>query len=67
MVRLRRTNIEGHHRVTLALLGLQVLKAGEFVNESLHETREGIRTFLGGRHHENLKLRVTEQQPAHEG
>jgi hypothetical protein len=37
------------------------------IDQSLDECREGISPFLRGRHHEDLELRVVEQEPAHKG
>jgi hypothetical protein len=37
------------------------------IDQSLDEGREGISSLLGGRHHQDLELRVVEQEPAHKG
>jgi hypothetical protein len=60
VVRLSRAYIKGDRRVTLVLLRDEVAAELKFTDDTLHEHREGISTFLGCRDHHDLEVRVSQ-------
>jgi hypothetical protein len=62
-----RADVERQVRVALSLAGLQVCERRHLVDEALGEDGEVVGAALARGDHENLQLRVHEEEPADEG